>query len=369
MIRPVLYVDLPGIIYALDQRSRGVGRSFARFVCAPDYDEVPHGLGSRLRNLFPVRPSSLTWVSEDHWRLQGVAQARMRPNTGSWDITYLASMTHHEANPQDVLLELIEHIVNAAIMNGMQRVFAHTSDHPDHLTLFQRVGFQCFAHEMLYMLPSLAAASNDDEERREREEDVQVRRWRRYDDWGLVRLHDTVTPRKVQIAEMIESRDLASQFVPRQRTWRVPGLEPVDETYVIDTGERLLGWLRLRLGSGGYPHQIWLMVAGDQHAVADALVALSLERFRDQAPQGDTGVICHVRSYEGTAIDGLRRAGFSHVHTRAILVRQLAQRIYRERYAPQYERVRINYGVKGLGTVQTAPLEKMKEALHASTDH
>jgi hypothetical protein len=38
MIRPVLYVDLPGIIYALDRRARMAGRSFATFLCAPDYE-------------------------------------------------------------------------------------------------------------------------------------------------------------------------------------------------------------------------------------------------------------------------------------------------------------------------------------------
>ena len=33
MIRPVLYVDLPGIIYAIDRRARNKQHEFANFVC------------------------------------------------------------------------------------------------------------------------------------------------------------------------------------------------------------------------------------------------------------------------------------------------------------------------------------------------
>ena len=33
MIRPVLYVDLPGIIYSIDRRARNKQHEFANFVC------------------------------------------------------------------------------------------------------------------------------------------------------------------------------------------------------------------------------------------------------------------------------------------------------------------------------------------------
>lgn len=373
MIRPVLYVDLPGILFALDGRARSLGRPFATFICAPDYEETHSGLGAVIQNLLPIRPMTRTWIAEEHWRLQGVAQARMRPRTSSWDLVYLATLAYNEANPSDVLVELMEETLNAAIRNGMQHVFARSNEDDATLALFQRMGFQCYARELLYTRPTPVIT----------EPEVvvplggsqtQMHRWGRIDAWNFARLHDATTPRKVLMAESLGSDELAHQFVPRMRSWWVPGVEPRDESYVVEVHARFSAWVRIRQGWAGVPHQLWLKVHPEHTAIADEVLRFALQRLSQRGilPGGvhlTTPVICHIRDYDGPAIDALRRADFEHVDTKAILVRQLALRAFNERMVQSLEQTRINYGVKGLSTVQSAPLRSTREALHASDDH
>jgi hypothetical protein len=371
MIRPVFYVDLPGIIYALDMRARGVGRSFARFICAPDYEEIQSGLGSMLLNMLPVRPAARTWISEDHWRLQGVAQSRIRPHTSSWDLVYLASLTHHDANPTDVILELIEYVLNAAISEGTGQVFARTGEHPETLAIFQRAGFQCYARELLYVrppqpLPETAASNRIGIGKGQ----LALRRWTKHDVWALTRLHDATTPRRVQIAETLGSKEIVYQFVPRRRTWSIPGIEPHDESYVVEQHGHLVAWVRIRQRWADVPHQIWVKLHPEYTSVADVVMDFGLQRLSQM--EGDlqrVPVICHVRDYEGSVIDALRHSGFEHQATKAILVRHLTLHAFNERSVQSIDKVRINYGVKGLGTVQSVPINTKRETLHAVHDH
>jgi len=92
MIRPVLYVDLPGIIYAIDRRARSRQHEFANFVCWLEPVEGYLPPPPFLRNILPLHPATRTWICEDHWRILGFAQVRERPMHTAWDLSYLASM-------------------------------------------------------------------------------------------------------------------------------------------------------------------------------------------------------------------------------------------------------------------------------------
>ncbi len=364
MIRPVLYVDLPGIIYALDRRARLLGRSLATFVCAPEYQETHSGVVAALRNLMPVHATARTWICEEHWHLMGVAQARSRET--SWELVYLASLAGQLAQTHDILRELLEYATNAAIMSGTQRIFARTDEDADTLTLFQRVGFQRYAREMLYVRPSPIVDAAAPALRPLGVPEVVPRRWHPHDAWGLMRLHDLVTPRKVQFAENLSSDELLHQLVPSERQWHIPGLEPRDERYVLDLGSRLAGWVRLRQSWAGLPHQIWLKIHPEHCEMAPALIQFALQRLSTgdafagnrllQAP-----VICHVRDYDGATIDALRNAKFEHVSTKAILVRHLTLSAYNERIIPGLAEARVNYGVKGIGSIGSTVLPLMRE--------
>ena len=79
MIRPVLNVNLPGIVRALDQRARMRQSEFASFVAAPEEDEPRSGLGALVTALLPITPHAQTWLAEDHWRLLGLAAGPRPP--------------------------------------------------------------------------------------------------------------------------------------------------------------------------------------------------------------------------------------------------------------------------------------------------
>jgi hypothetical protein len=389
MIRPVLYVDLPGIIFALDQRARTRHGEFANFVVAPEIEEPRSGLSALLSALLPITPDALTWICEDRWRLLGLAQARRRPGAQAWDLTYLAAMSSPGGQPptisqDEVLLELLQYSLNVAITRGVHRFFARVEDELPELELFGKLSFQRYASELTYCLESPAealarleqveeathdAALLDDhrpiplltrfrppqpegmahaEDGEAIRPDVPLRRWHRHDAWGLLRLYDACTPKRVQLAESLTSDELVHTRAAGGRTWYLPLLEPTAMAFVHDRGVRLGGWMRLRFGRGAQPHMLSVMTHPDDADVAPALLRFALRILAREAPRP---VICEVRDYETAVVDALRAAGFEHIGTHALLVRHLTARALRRRAIPALE-PHVVYGVKGLGTAQ-----------------
>lgn len=371
MIRPVLYVDLPGILYALD-RVRMAGRPVMTFLCAPRYEETRSGLAAMLNNMLPVRATARTWICEEHWRLLGVAQARPRPDNTSWDLAYLASMTQRDGDAADVLRALLEYGINAAMMHGMQRVFADITEDDHALAIFHRVGFQRYAQDLLYQRATPLVAENAAPVRGLGMPELHFRRWQHEDVWGMTQLYAATTPRRVQVAEHLGSDELAHQLVPRERGWHIPGIEPRDESYVVDLGSRLAAWVRVRQGWAGLPHQLWVKVHPEHTEIAPEVIRFALHRLCQKGivpgthPNQNT-VICQIRDYEGGAIDALRCEGFTHVDTKAILVRHLTLRAFTEQTLPALEKGRVNYGVEGLGTVRSSSIQTIRENAACNT--
>jgi hypothetical protein len=345
MIRPVLYVDLPGIIYAIDRRARARNSEFAHFICTPDAEETRASLASLLASLFPINPTARTWLCEDHWRILGVAQARRRSGGCAWDLSYLASLPNRSAEgmpDDDILMELLEYVVNAAIMHGVQRIFAKVDDDTENLELFLRCSFQRYARELTFWLPQGAPTIPLP--------NLPLRRWNRHDQWGLLRLYSACAPRVVQIAENVDSNEYTSLRVGEPRRWQFPLLPTREEGFVYDLGVRLGGWVQIRRGHGPHPHQVALMVHPENTDLATPLLRFGLSLLGEG---GDARpVYCQVREYEGAVVSALRDGGFEHVATRALLVRHLVLRAMQRRLIPALEQ-RVAYGVKGLGTAHT----------------
>lgn len=344
MIRPVLYVDLPGIIYAIDRRARARNSEFAHFICTPDAEDARASLSSWLGSLFPINPAAYTWLCEDHWRILGVAQARRRAGGCAWDLTYLGSLPNRAVEPirdEDVLMELIEYALNAAIPHGVQRVFAKVDQETPDIELFTRCSFQRYAREVTFCLPQAPTPGPLP--------DLPLRRWSRHDEWGLLRLYAAGAPRTVQVAESVESHEYARLRVGAQHRWQRLLLPVMEEGFVYDLGVRLGGWVQVRYGHGNRPHQIALMVHPDNADLATPLLRFGLSLLGEG---GAKPVYCQVREYEGAVVSALRDAGFEQMGTRVLLVRHLTLRAMRQRFVPALEQ-RVAYGVKGLGTAQT----------------
>ena len=398
MIRPILYVNLPAVVYALDRHARtrrGQRGEFARFLCAPDTQEPRSGLAALLNALVLINPNTLTWICEDRWRLLGLAQARRRAGAAAWDIAYLATITpppgQSAASPsEEVLLELLQYTLDAGIMRGVQRVFARVDDDAPEIDVFARTGFQRYARELIYWIdrpptldahglldaPGVPHTSHSGGEQNPGDGDeaaaaealarreLALRPWHRHDAWGLLRLNDAITPRRVQVAECLTSEELLATETVGGRMRSLPLIEPEVRAYVADRGVRLGGWLRLRFGRGTQPHQLLLMAHPEDASLAGPLLRFGLRQFAAAQPRP---VVCRVREYDGVAIDALRRAGFEHGATHALLVRHLMLRALRP-HTIQAMEPRVAYGVKGLGTAPSHYNEGGTR-IYATRDH
>jgi len=373
MIRPVLYVDLPGIIYSIDRRARSRQHEFANFVCwlEPLDNRLP--LPPILRNIFPLNPSSRTWIAEDHWHILGFAQVQERPMHTMWDISYLASMVQRNVASDEILMGLLEYMLEMAGTHGILRIFARVEDEIPEQELFQRAGFQRYARELTYVYdPATVEAQDGDRQplRTLSGEEVMrgnseststvntasdnlglpsLRRWNRHYVWGLHQLYRSVTPQRVQMAELLEnSEEFAKLHVGPLRP--LPSsLSRGNENYVCDVGVRLGAWMRLSRGHGSAPHQLSLIVHPEHADLAEPLIRFGIKRLQED---GVRRIYCAVREYESFVITALRNSGFEHTSTRAMLVRHIALLAMRPRTVPLLEQ-RVAYGVKGLGTVNS----------------
>jgi hypothetical protein len=349
MIRPVLYVDLPGIIYSIDRRGRNKQHELANFVCWLEPEEKRLPLPPILRSIFPLNPASRTWICEDHWRMLGFAQVQERPLHTMWDISYLASMVQRNVSGDDVLTALIEYMLEMAAGHGILRIFAKVEDEIPEQELFQRAGFQRYARELTYVYdPALARAQSIPSEKLVSGL-PSLRRWNRHHVWGLHQLYRSVTPQRVQMAEMLEnSEEFAKLHVGSLRPLPFP-FSRGSESYVCDMGVRLGAWLRLSRGTGSAPHQLSLIVHPEHAELAEPLLSFGIRRLQEASVRR---TYCQVREYQSFVIAALRDSGFEQASTRALLVRHIALLVMRQRTVPALEQ-RVVYGVKGLGTVNS----------------
>ena len=341
MIRPVLYVDLPGIIYAIDRRARSKQHEFANFVCWLELAEHRIPLPPILRNIFPVNPACRTWICEDHWHILGFAQVRERPARVTWDLSYLASMVNRNVSSEEVLIALLEYILEIASSHGILRIFAKVEDEIPEMELFQKAGFQRYARQLTYVFHPESIQGDFNL--------PSLRRWNRHHAWGLHQLYRAATPQRVQMAEMLDSSDEFAKLYVGSLRPLPSSLSRGDENFVCDVGVRLGAWLRICPGHGTAPHQLSLIVHPEHADLAEPLLRFGTKSLLERSARP---IYCQVREYDSSVINALRTSGFEHASTKALLVRHIALLAMNPRTVPALEQ-RVVYGVKGLGTVNS----------------
>ncbi len=348
MIRPVLYVDLPGIIYAIDHRARSKQHELANFVCWLEPVESVLPPSPILRNILPLHPAARTWICEDHWRILGFAQVRERPAHMAWDLSYLASMTNRHQSTEEVLMALLDYTLGMAADHSILRIFAKIEDEIPELELFQRAGFQRYARELTYLYDPQSSMLGCQHEQEDSKLPV-LRCWHRHHAWGLYQLYRSVTPQRVLAAEQMEnSEELAKLYVGSLAS--LPAiLAQGSENYICDVGVRLGAWMRLTRGYGSAPHRISLFVHPEHVELAEPLVHFGISRL---LKIGVRRIYCLVREYDSSVTTALCNSGFEQISTKILLVRQVALLATRQSTVPLLEQ-RAVYGLKGLGTVNS----------------
>lgn len=344
MIRPVLYVDLPGIIYALDRRARSRQHEFANFVCWLEPVELQLPPPPILRNILPLNPAARTWICEDHWRILGFAQVRERPQRIAWDMSYLASMAQQGISGDEILTALLEYTLEMAAAHGILRIFARVEDEIDEIDLFLRAGFQRYARELTYVYEPGSTTLEPEPNL------PSLRHWNRHHVWGLHQIYRAITPPRVQMAELLENSEEFAKL-------RVGALRPLpslfnrgNENFVCDVGVRLGAWLRISRGHGSTPHRVALIVHPEHSDLAEPLLRFAIRRLQETGVQC---IYCLVREYDSCVITALRNSGFKQVSTKVLLVRHVASLATRQRTVPLLNHRGAAYGLKGLGTVNS----------------
>jgi len=325
----------------MDRRARSRQHELANFVCWLEPVDNRVSLPPILRDIIPLNPTSRTWICEENWRILGFAQVRERPSRIMWDLSYLASMVHGNVASDEVLMALLEYMLEIASTHGILRIFAKVEDEIPELELFQRAGFQRYARELTYIYEPEGLPPGIDL--------PTLRRWNRHHVWGLHQLYRSITPQRVQMAELLEnSEEFAQLHVGSLR--RLPfSLSGGRENYVCDLGVRLGAWLQVSRGHGSAPHQISLIVHPEHAELAEPLLKFGVRRALEG---GVRRIYCQVREYESAVIAALRSSGFEHAGTKVLLVRHLALLAMNPRTVPALEQ-RVVYGVRGLGTVNS----------------
>jgi N-acetylglutamate synthase-like GNAT family acetyltransferase len=349
MIRPVLYVDLPGIIYAIDHRARSKQHELANFVCWLEPVENVLPPPPILRKILPLHPAARTWICEDHWHILGFAQVRERPAHTTWELSYLASMANHHLSNEEVLTALLEYTLEMAATHGILRIFARVEDEIPEIELFQRAGFQRYARELTYVYDPDCSLSGFKRAQADPEL-ASLRWWNRHHAWGLYQLYRSVTPQRVLAAELIEnSEELAKLYVGSLQS--LPSiLAKGSENYICDVGVRLGAWMRLCRGYGSVPHRISLFVHPEHAELAEPLVRFGISRLLET---GVRRIYCLVREYDSFVTTALRNSGFEQTSAKVLLVRHVALLATRHSTVPLLEQRGAVYGLKGLGTVNS----------------
>jgi hypothetical protein len=266
-----------------------------------------------------------------------------------WDLAYLASMVNSSIPSDEVLVALLEYMLEMASAHGILRIFAKVEDEIPEMELFQRAGFQRYARELTYVYdpecqkPGSLALSHAEPNL------PSLRRWSRHHVWGLHQLYRSVTPQRVQMAEMLENSEEYAKL-------HVGSLSPLpspfcrgDESFVCDVGVRLGAWLRICRGYGTAPHRLFLGVHPEHAELAEPLLQFGIRKLQEKNVRR---IYCLVREYDSFVITALRNSGFEQAATKVLLVRHLALLATRQSTVPLLEQ-RAVYGLKGLGTVNS----------------
>ena len=208
--------------------------------------------------------------------------------------------------PERVVESLLEYSVIRAGGKGVKRLFARVpADSPIRLA-FERIGFETYMDEELYVLDRPLKATVNGVAAREQEQT---------DTWAVHQLYHAAVPRQVQFAEAWTSHQWDTANPKRKADcWR---------SFVLEEGHQIVAFARVRIG--GKVAAIDIMYLPDcRQDLASFCGGVIETALRDGHAER---IFVPVRAYQAELTSILDRVGFVHVRSQELLIKYTVAKV------------------------------------------
>lgn len=262
-----------------------------------------------------VSPSAAhisTFVEHDQsmdGRRQGFLQTWNRADRHGCDIVSIAPALAESPVTSQLWRDLLEHAIRVKGEQGMHRIFAKLAQDEPGVDIFRQAGFTTYARRDIFRLDKIPPSPEPTRDR-------SLRSLEKGDDWKLLRLRSSLTPRLVQMAEggIIGERDLLGPLP----WWRA---RQVKEYVFADDGN-FHAYLCVVVGQEG--HWLRIMVQPESPMDVDTILSESLSMLSTYSPRP---VYCSLREYEAGVRGGLEELGFQPLASELLMVKQTTVRM------------------------------------------
>ncbi len=313
MIRTLRPTDIRAFLTL--QRTLSPNQALTKTVPAP----LTPTLSEFIQRVVMVTPYRKTWMAIRDGVPQGLISAKARRGTDIWDIDQLVVGEPSPAgNGTNVGLDLLAKVCEAAVQDGIQRVFMRVASDSPVMTDARRAGFSHYATESIYML------THPPKQKEWLPPPMRPRR--RADHQPLFHLYSTTVPADVRSIEGMTFLEWRwnDGWGFRPMSWLGRHLRSRHD-YVLDDRCGISAWLRI-----SHPHHTMeLLCAPSQEYRVNEILRFGALVLADWRP-----IICPVRSYQAHMGFHLENLGFTLVGEHALLARSLLVRVSHPKLMP-----------------------------------
>ena len=264
-----------------------------------------------------LHPGYETWVHVEHGTLFGLVSTRARFGADVWDVDHLQVLPSVDAGRN--CQRLLAHVGEAAVEEGVQKIFLRLPEHSDLITAARQAGFGQYTDEHVFIRTSVEPVP--------RPQVPGLRPRRPADHQALFQLYSAAVPAQVRQVEAMTLQEwrwndnwgLASMAAFRPRLTRAR------RDLILQTDEHVDAWLQVNLRS----RTLQLLVDPRAHVDTALLLARGLSELRPVAPS-----VFAVRDYQRELVPVLEEFGFHAGPSHALLARMLAVRVPERRLVP-----------------------------------
>lgn len=264
-----------------------------------------------------LNPRRETWVHVEQGQLYGLVAGRARFGTDVWDIDHL--MVTPAVDDDRVCQRLLSHLCEAAVEEGVHKVFLRLPLDSPWLQPARQAGFLQYTTEHVFVLPALDAVAKPSV--------PGLRPRRPADHQPLFQLYSSSVPGQVRQVEALTLQEWRWTdnwgFTSMASLRGAMGRRRRD--FVLQADDRLSGWVQVDLGH----RTIEILVDPDAAAPIDELLARGLAEL----PPGRPAAFA-MRDYQGELRGSVEQRGFRPIESQALLAQMLTVRLPERRLVP-----------------------------------